>query len=168
MSTVLSRFRLGTGLLLVAALTSLATACSSDSANSDTPSTTSNASSSATSGEGTPAGGQGESSELDGKAFVATAIGGGPSIAAGSEIVLTFVDGRISVNAGCNTMLGDVTLSGGKLETGPMASTMMACEQPLMDQDQWLTAFFESAPAWTLEGDVLKMDSGSQSITFEE
>lgn len=45
----------------------------------------------------------------------------------------------------------------GLLTAGPFASTMMACEQPLMDQDTWLSDFLTSSPNVALDGSTLPL-----------
>ncbi len=44
--------------------------------------------------------------------------------------------GRLHGNSGCNRFFGAYQIEGGALKVGPMASTMMACEQPLMSQER--------------------------------
>ena len=57
----------------------------------------------------------------------------------GTELTATFTpDGQVGGNAGCNTYTGGYKLDGTSLTAGPLASTMMACEQDVMDQE---TAF---------------------------
>ena len=61
---------------------------------------------------------------------------------AGTELTATFTpDGQVSGNAGCNTYNGPYKLDGTSLTVGPLATTMKACEQAIMDQEtQFLTA----------------------------
>jgi len=49
----------------------------------------------------------------------------------------------------------------------PLASTMMACDQPLMDRDQWLAAMVESGPSADWDGTQLVLESGADRIVFE-
>jgi heat shock protein HslJ len=88
----------------------------------------------------------------------------------GSTVSVTFTEDGISVNAGCNSMFGDANLADGKitLETETMASTMMACSEPLMAQDQILTELFSSAPTWTLSGTELTITGGRMSMILTE
>lgn len=60
----------------------------------------------------------------------------------GTELTATFTpDGKVSGSSGCNTFTGAYELEGDALTVGPLASTMMACEQPAMDQEaQFLAA----------------------------
>lgn len=59
-----------------------------------------------------------------------------------TKLTVTFAeDGSVSGSSGCNTFTGEYKLEGDALTVGPLASTMMACEQPAMDQEtQFLTA----------------------------
>jgi heat shock protein HslJ len=50
---------------------------------------------------------------------------------------LRFSAGRLSGSAGCNRLMGAYMVDGDRLEMKPnMATTMMACPPPLMDQEQ--------------------------------
>ena len=44
-----------------------------------------------------------------------------------------------------------------------MGSTEMACEPPLMAQDQWLSNFLTSGPTYTLDGDTLTLTQVTSS-----
>jgi heat shock protein HslJ len=101
--------------------------------------------------------------DLDGRTFIVTgAVGYEP--AAGSQIALTFEDGRLGVHAGCNQMGGGYDITDGRLVLEPMMSTEMACEDPLMAQDQWVAAFLPDA-AVTLDGDTLTLVKGDVTLT---
>ncbi|MDN5758027.1 MAG: META domain-containing protein [Tomitella sp.] len=93
---------------------------------------------------------------IEGREFASTDVRG-RSLVADSTIEMTFRDGKISVRAGCNTMMGPYTLAGGTLNAPQLASTMMACEQDLMDQDKWLASFLGSGPDITRDGGSLTL-----------
>ncbi len=61
---------------------------------------------------------------------------------AGTTLTATFTpDGQVGGNAGCNSYTGSYTLDGTSLTVGPLATTQMACDQAIMDQEtQFLTA----------------------------
>ena len=152
-------FRRTSGILLTAIVPFFLTACASGS----TPdSSASGSSKSATSGKSV------QSSELDSTSFTATVVEGGPSIVAGSKIEVSFVEGRVVVNAGCNTMTGAVSLVDGAVAVEHLASTMMACDPALMAQDVWLSDFLESGPKWAVDGKTLTLDNGTVAITLAE
>lgn len=51
-------------------------------------------------------------------------------------MTLNFAEGRVNIAGGCNLRGGAYRIDGGKLVVGPMPSTMMACEPPLMAADK--------------------------------
>ena len=108
-----------------------------------------------------------------GKTFVASELtvdGVLTPAALGSSIALTFTQDGISVIAGCNTMFGAATLADGVLTVpaGNLASTMMACAEMLMAQDQALITFFTSNPSYTLDGLTLTLTSPTTTIVMTE
>ena len=60
----------------------------------------------------------------------------------GTTLTAAFTpDGQVAGNAGCNTYTGAYKLDGTSLTVGPLATTMMACDQAIMDQEtQFLAA----------------------------
>ena len=105
--------------------------------------------------------------DLVGRTYLTTEATG-HEVVAGSEINLTFIDGRISAVAGCNTQNGDADVVDGTLEVNQLASTMMGCEDDLMAQDRWLAGFLESGPTVALADGVLTLTSGEESLTLTE
>ena len=102
--------------------------------------------------------------DLDGRTFVSTGSTG-YEIVAGTTISLSFEDERISAAAGCNTQNGGVEVAEGQLRlTSQLASTMMGCEEPLMAQDQWVASFLDADPEITLDGDVMTLTVGDESL----
>ncbi|GAA2159810.1 heat shock protein HslJ [Humibacillus xanthopallidus] len=110
--------------------------------------------------------GSSSSPDLNGKSYTSTQVTG-HELVAGSTVTLAFADGRISANAGCNTMNGAATWDTGKLVVpGPLASTMMACSDELMKQDQWVSSFLTSSPALKLDGDTLTLGDSTTGMTL--
>lgn len=64
--------------------------------------------------------------ELDGTAWVLTAIQGSPPVA-DSNVTLKFEQGSASGSGGCNQYRAEYTTSGSKLEFGLTSSTKRAC-----------------------------------------
>ncbi|KAB7745248.1 META domain-containing protein [Nostocoides sp. F2B08] len=116
-------------------------------------------------------GGDAESAEpldLEGKTFTATEVTGWVPVT-GTTIQLTFEDGRVAGQAGCNTLTGGATWTADQLLLeGPMASTMMACERGLEAQDQWLIELLESDPRLSLDGGALVVGTDTNGMTMEE
>ena len=104
--------------------------------------------------------------DLNGQTYASTEVSG-HDLVAGSTVTLALEDGRISANAGCNTMNGSATWDGGTLVVAePLASTMMGCPDDLAAQDQWLSSFLTSSPALKVEGDTLTLGNASSGMTL--
>jgi heat shock protein HslJ len=91
---------------------------------------------------------------LAGKTYLSQSTTG-ITLADGAVLRISFDDGRISVSGGCNGMGGDVTFEGDAMTVGPMMSTQMACDQPLMDQDSAVQAFLTAGTTVSVDGDTL-------------
>ena len=104
---------------------------------------------------------------LDGRSFLSTSVDG-HRLVDGSTVRLDLHDGRLAARAGCNTLLGPVAWTDGTLVASDLASTMMACDPALMEQDTWLAGFLTGSPAYELTGSVLVLRDATTTLTFEE
>lgn len=104
--------------------------------------------------------------DIEGREYESTEVRG-HELVEGSTITMTFEEGRISANGGCNTLNGAATWDDGTLEVAePLASTMMACDEALMEQDQWLSEFLTSGPAIEIDGDTVTLGDDASGITL--
>jgi heat shock protein HslJ len=82
---------------------------------------------------------------------------------------IAFADGTASGSGGCNTFTSPYTLDGDKLEMGPLATTMIACEEPILGVE---TAYFAALDvvnrAAILESGELQLwdDTGKTTLGF--
>ena len=60
-------------------------------------------------------------------------------------------ENRVVGNAGCNRYFGSVLIDADKLEFGPLGSTMMACPEAVMNQEQRFLAALESSRGYRLD-----------------
>jgi heat shock protein HslJ len=102
--------------------------------------------------------------QLDGKTYLAQSATG-YTIVEGSTITLRFEGNRLGASAGCNQMSGEYEIVDGLIKVGPMITTEMACDEPLMAQDQWLAGFLDGAAA-DLDGDTLLLANGDATLTL--
>ena len=120
---------------------------------------------------GTSAAGGGDS-PLRGRTFLSTAVteGGKPyELPEKSRVRLRFTDdGRLIADAGCNSMQGQVSTGGGRIEVTELASTGMGCPGPLRDQDGWLAKLLSAKPSWKLDGSTLVVTSPSTEVTLAD
>jgi heat shock protein HslJ len=103
--------------------------------------------------------------DLVDRSFESTAVTG-HELVAGSTVELVFMADSVAARAGCNSMNGGYEIVDGTLEVGEMASTMMACDDALMDQDSWLSGFLASGPAIALDGDTLTLTGDDATMTL--
>jgi heat shock protein HslJ len=112
-----------------------------------------------------PATDAGSASSLDGRQFVVTGVVG-HDLVDGSELRITFQDGSLSANAGCNTMNGGYSFDGSTMQLEMLATTEMACPDALMAQDDFLAELLTSGPTVELDDDVLTISSGEVTLTL--
>ncbi len=88
----------------------------------------------------------------------------------GSQLRLSFDTDSIGASGGCNSMSGAATWANGTLRVtdGSLATTEMACDAPLMDQDTWFAKILTSSPDLTQDGDSLTLVSGSTIIVLTD
>lgn len=70
----------------------------------------------------------------------------GPKV--GTRLSLTFQDGQVSGDSGCNRFHGSYTLEANALTIQPLATTRRACEETVMAQEQAFLAALQSATTW--------------------
>jgi len=89
---------------------------------------------------------------------------------AGSELTATFEAGQISGNSGCNEYTGPYEVDDTKIMIGPLASTLRACADPAVDQqEREYLAALELARTFSIDGGNLTLlrDDGGIAVTFQ-
>lgn len=143
--------------VLLVALTALG-ACGSD----DEPATEATTTLPATDTEA----GDAPVSDLDGLTFTSTAVTG-HELVPDSNIRLAFADGRMTAEAGCNTLMGAYTDADGRLAWSDQpAGSMMACDDDLTEQDAWLTTLLTDGVDAELIDDQLLLTTGEVTVTL--
>jgi heat shock protein HslJ len=107
--------------------------------------------------------------DLTGKLWGLTSLNGAAPVA-GAFVSAEFTpDGMIYGRGGCNSFVSNYTVNGGSITIkAPMASTMMMCEQAVMDQE---TAYFQAlgaAKTYLVSGDTLTLSDakGNQLVVY--
>lgn len=102
--------------------------------------------------------------QLDGRTFLSsTTIG--RDLVRGATIHVDFRgDRRLKVYAGCNHISGNLRWDGQRLSVDQLSITEMACEQSLMDQDEWLATLLQSGLDAYLDGDALTLTAEGVSL----
>jgi heat shock protein HslJ len=68
-------------------------------------------------------------------------------------------DGKVNGNVGCNSFGGDYKTSGEKISFSQIASTMMACADPLMQQESAVFTVFTDKATFSMDGSTLTITS---------
>lgn len=106
-----------------------------------------------------PAGGS--SAALPGTKWELSSLSGASPVA-GTSVTLFFGnDDKAGGDAGCNTYSGTYKVSGSSLTFGPMASTMMACDQSVMTQEQAYLKALGDTKSFEATADKLTLKDGS-------
>ena len=81
---------------------------------------------------------------------------------------ITFENGQMGGNVGCNGFGGGYSIKGDQMEFGPVMSTMMYCEA-VAEQESSTLAVFQETASFVLDGDTLTITSadGAMSIVLE-
>ena len=105
--------------------------------------------------------------DLDGSTFESTGVEG-HDLVPDSTVRLTFEDGSLSANAGCNTMSSTYDVTDGRLAwTGDPMTTMMGCPDDLMAQDTWLSDLLVQGADATLDDDDLTLVAGDVTLHLQ-
>lgn len=110
---------------------------------------------------------------LTGTKWSATMINTGTdavaSLVAGTEVNALFdAKGTVSGKGGCNNYNGGFTVDGNNIKIGPLASTMMACEEPVLKQEMAFFKALENSATYSIQSDKLELRSadGALQVSF--
>jgi heat shock protein HslJ len=79
----------------------------------------------------------------------------------GTTLTVSFQNGTLTGNAGCNTIHAPYTRDGDRLTIGPVAATRMHCnDKAVMEQERQFVAALESTTSWAIERDRLDLHRG--------
>ena len=79
-------------------------------------------------------------------------------------------DGRMNGNVGCNSFGGDYKVSADQITFGPVLRTMMACQGPVMQQEDAVMLVFSGTAKYTVDSGKLMITStnGETVVTFTQ
>lgn len=77
---------------------------------------------------------------------------------------IRFEDDRVSGDGSCNSFFGPFEASGTAIRLGEMVTTLMACLDAVMDQEQAFLEALESADSYSIAGSTLEMRSGNKVL----
>ena len=86
----------------------------------------------------------------------------------GAEAGLTFnEDGTVSGTSGCNGLGGDYTVEGDQITFGEFVSTLMACDDPIMRQEEAAHKVMTGTASYRIEGDTLTITKNEMVLVME-
>jgi heat shock protein HslJ len=94
---------------------------------------------------------------FDGRQLVAEAVNDVP-VTGSRPPTLRLSNGQVTGSSGCNTFTGSYKLTQERLEFGPLATTRMACEPAVMEQEARFLSILAAARSYSRYG------NGSLSI----
>jgi heat shock protein HslJ len=86
----------------------------------------------------------------------------------GSTITIAFEDGQVSGSAGCNSYSGEYQVNGKKIKFGMLASTLMACiDTAIMEQETMFMQMLGDAHRFEIvDGQLQIYWSDHEALTF--
>ncbi len=80
------------------------------------------------------------------------------------EASVTFgSDGKLNGNVGCNGFGGDYKVDGETITFGPIMSTLMACADPIMEQESTVFSVFTDTATFKIDGKILTITSADST-----
>lgn len=80
---------------------------------------------------------------------------------------LSLQDNRLTGFTGCNNMIGNYSIDEGSLLVSQLASTMMACSEPIMQREQAFGSFIQSKPKVAFKNNVMILRNDGAEYQFE-
>ena len=85
----------------------------------------------------------------------------------GVRQTITFTaDGQVSGDAGCNRFVGGYTVKGGTIAIGPLATTLMMCEDSVMAAESSFLTRIQAAVSYSATKRVLKIYAPKDLVRF--
>ena len=85
----------------------------------------------------------------------------------GTTAGLTFnEDGTVTGSSGCNGLGGDYSIDGDQITFGEFVSTLMACDDPIMAQEQAAHNVMNGTATYKIEGDTLTITNNGMVLVF--
>ena len=106
--------------------------------------------------------------EFQGKDFVFHSAEGFSLIGETIRLQFNADSPEMSFQAGCNSYGGTYSVEAGLFQISEMGSTLMACDNELMEQDDWLYSFFTSNPNVVYESDTITFTGSNATLVFQD
>lgn len=105
---------------------------------------------------------------LEGSHWTLTELEGqpvAPSTGAHAAYLQLIAEGkRVAGSSGCNRLIGTYDKTGSDLKFHPIATTMMACSGPLMEQENKLNHALNATRRYRIKGNTLVLFDGKTTV----
>jgi heat shock protein HslJ len=98
--------------------------------------------------------------------WIIAEIDGKPAVPGSMPTVSFEADEKLNGNGSCNRFFGSYTLSGEGLTVGDLGSSMMMCDQPLMDQEMMVLEILKGLGAFGIGEDGALILRGNDGWTL--
>jgi len=86
---------------------------------------------------------------------------------AGTEAGLTFSeDGTVTGNSGCNGMGGNYKVEDDQITFDQIVSTLMACDEPRMDQEEAVHKVLTDTATFKIDGNTLTLTNNDMALVL--
>ena len=75
-------------------------------------------------------------------------------------------DGTLGGNSGCNGFGGDYTVEGNEITFGEIVSTLMACEDPRMEQEEAVHQVLTDTATFEINGNTLTLTNNDMVLVL--
>jgi heat shock protein HslJ len=84
-----------------------------------------------------------------------------------ADATLTFAEnGTVSGSSGCNSLSGEYTVEGSQITFSALTTTLMACEEPRMDQESAVLQVLSDTVEFEIENETLTITNGNMVLVF--
>lgn len=84
-----------------------------------------------------------------------------------ADASLTFAeDGTVSGGSGCNSLAGEYTVDNNQVTFSALTSTLMACDEALMDQESAVIQVLNGAAEYAIQDQTLTIDNNGMLLVF--
>ena len=108
------------------------------------------------------------SAQISGEPWQVTSVEGSTVAEPGKTKFVVEADGTFAASIGCNAMRGKAEIQGSSLTIGPMASTRMACPEPLGSLEAAFQRALQQSASFRRDGETLTLldASGAEKMVL--
>jgi heat shock protein HslJ len=104
-----------------------------------------------------------EQPSLSGTTWTLTELNGAVPLPGHVPTLEFGTDGQATGNSGCNQYFGSYTVNDDTLNFGQLGSTMMGCEEPVMQQEMIFLETLGTSAIFTINGDTLTITTAADA-----